>query len=162
MIDILEKALAIVAEVTNEKPDDIKSKNRSRELVRARQFFVQLVYSDKSTKKSLQKIATFLGDRDHSTIINNRKSFDDFYEIEKDYKEMYDKIHKIYTDEYGMRELYYWAEKTKIEYHKDNILIEAYVYKHDESLPFLIFAKKPLSYQIRRAIPIADPDWKRA
>lgn len=156
-----DKAMDLVCKHFSVKKQDVIGPSRFANLVRARQFFCKLIYSDKENVFSLTRIGTYLGDRDHSTIINSLEKFDIFYDCEDAYKKQYDDLEKKYIEEFGDPKLFYWAKKITIEYPDDTLQhITAHVYTHEQPTPFYISAIKPVVYRITKAIPIKDTDWQ--
>lgn len=158
-----DKAMELVCKHFSVKKQDVIGPSRYANLVRARQFFCKLIYSDKENVFSLTRIGTYLGNRDHSTVINLLKKFDIFYEYETAFKKQYDSLEKKYVEEFGDPKMFYWAKKITIEYNDDNLQhITAHVYTHEQPNPFFISAIKPLVYRITKAIPLNDVDWQLA
>jgi hypothetical protein len=69
----------------------LSSKLRIREIVELRQMFC---YIARSIGFSLKTIGQFLGNRDHTTVIHNVRTFHNLVETEEVYKEKYNKILK--------------------------------------------------------------------
>ncbi len=73
--------------------EQIRSKNRSKNLAFVRHLLMFLM--KKLTGKSLRDIGTFLGGRDHSTVLNGITKMEDYLEINPTFR---DKIRKIESD----------------------------------------------------------------
>lgn len=81
-----------------EKPiEDIKGKSRKRPLVKCRQMFCSIIRQFKYDL-SLKDIGSYLGNRDHSTVINSIRNNENDILYAQGYKEEFEKIKKlIYT-----------------------------------------------------------------
>ena len=79
------------------KLNDIKSSNRSKPLVVARQAAMYL--TKKHLDKSLQDIGRAFGGKDHSTVINAIKRIESQLEknsdLRKDIEELHNRIHNL-------------------------------------------------------------------
>ncbi len=92
-----EKIQKIVSDAFNIKLTDLKSKNRQKQIVTARQIAMKLI--QKYLKKTLKDIGRAFGGKDHSTVLNNIKKID--FKLSKDselmsiFNKIESSIHKI-------------------------------------------------------------------
>ena len=92
-----EEIQKIVSNAFNIKFTDLKSKNRQKQIVIARQIAMKLV--QKYLKKTLKDIGRAFGGKDHTTVLNNIRKID--FKLSKDaelmsiFNKIEDSIHKI-------------------------------------------------------------------
>jgi chromosomal replication initiator protein len=84
-----QQILEIIANETEITVEAILSKCRKRTIVDARNRYCKIL--KESFKMNLVEIGKEMG-KDHTTIINSLKRFDERYEYEDDYKELSDRI----------------------------------------------------------------------
>lgn len=96
---------AIVKVVCDEygiEPRDIESKNREGDLPDARHMICKLI-KDFFPDTTLKRIGIQLGGRDHSTVLNSIKKFQNHYDTEvawrKTYHKLYHKLNFIYEQQ---------------------------------------------------------------
>jgi chromosomal replication initiator protein len=80
--------LYIVKTVNKQYPyslDELRSKSRNKDLSFVRHLLMFLM--KKMTGKSLRDIGTFLGGRDHSTVLNGIKKMEDYIEAHPEFRE---------------------------------------------------------------------------
>ena len=82
---------------------------RNGNIVFARHWICDILYSDTILKLSLKNIGRLLGGRDHTTVINSVKRVSDYCENDLEYRERYRQMHIFlyntdkhfrYTDKY--------------------------------------------------------------
>lgn len=86
-----EVILKTVCEHFNIEIDQLQGKVRTQNITDARAIFLKLLkmfYPD----LSLKKLGVYLGNRDHSTVINSLKQFDSFYQNDTQFKNAFDFI----------------------------------------------------------------------
>lgn len=71
----------------------VKSKERYRNYVDARNMISDMLYSDKYLNVTKSAIGKLLGNRDHTTILHGMKTLRDQLEVNKDYRDKYIKMH---------------------------------------------------------------------
>lgn len=121
------KALHICAFVCLVDPKDVKSKSRLRILVYCRNIFViilrELFDPEQHKETCLKEIGKFLGDKDHSTLSYNIKTFRDMMAEDSRYYNLYMKAFELAQEIIinGNEELYTEVLKkmseTKYQYH---------------------------------------------
>lgn len=81
------------------KPSDLKSKNRQKSLIIARQIAMKLV--KKHLNKTLKEIGEIFGGKDHTTVLSNIKKIDEKLtedaQLYKVFKDIESRIHNIHT-----------------------------------------------------------------
>jgi len=70
-----------------------KIKTRKMEVVRGRQMLTTLL--KQHTDLSLKKIGRMLNNQDHSTVINTIKKCNDYYDVDIDYRNDYNKLNEV-------------------------------------------------------------------
>ena len=94
-----EKIQSLVSDAFKVKVSDLKSKNRSKQIVAARQVAMKLI--QKHLNKTLKEIGKFFGGKDHTTVLSNVRKVDS--QLKKDaqlakvFKQLESCIHKITT-----------------------------------------------------------------
>lgn len=73
--------------------NDVLSKKRNRELVYARMIIIDMLLNQQSFVYTLQKIATILNKRDHTTIIHNRDVLKDLVETDEAMRNLVKNVH---------------------------------------------------------------------
>ena len=92
-----DRLLELIGNYFDKPIEEIKGKSRKRPLVKCRQMFCSILRQFKYDL-SLKDIGTYLGNRDHSTVINSIRNNENDLLYAKGYKEEYEKIKKlIYT-----------------------------------------------------------------
>ncbi len=84
--------IEVVAEHYNLTIDQMTSKNRSNQIARPRQIAMYLC--KEMTDSPLEAIGSFLGGRDHSTIIHGANKINEEYNKDPDFKSQVDSIKK--------------------------------------------------------------------
>jgi len=92
-----EDVIDAVCENYSVSVDQIRSKNRHRRLVEARHVICWVLV--KKMGMTLAEVGkTFLGGRDHTTVINSLNRFNDIYDTEEEFKNKADDlIEKLIT-----------------------------------------------------------------
>ncbi len=83
----------VVADHFGITPEDIESSKRSREIAYPRQIAIYL--SKEKTNYSLEKIASFFGNRNHTTIMYSHKKVREDMERDRDLREVVEKIEEM-------------------------------------------------------------------
>ena len=93
----IDEIQRIVAEHFKTRIVDLKSKNRSKPIVVARQMAMFLIKSH--LDKSLVDIGRSFGSRDHTTVLNALRRMEDQLskdsDLKKDFDELQNRIHNI-------------------------------------------------------------------
>ena len=93
----IDKIQKIVSDAFRIKVSDLKSKNRQKQIVTARQIGMKLV--QKYLKKTLKDIGRAFGGKDHTTVLNNIRKVDSYLLKNKELLTIFNKIessiHKI-------------------------------------------------------------------
>ena len=93
----IDKIQKIVSDAFRIKVSDLKSKNRQKQIVTARQIGMKLV--QKYLKKTLKDIGRAFGGKDHTTVLNNIRKVDSYLLKNKELLTVFNKIessiHKI-------------------------------------------------------------------
>ena len=71
----------------------VMSKNRTRNLVDARNMIYDMLFCDKYINMNKSEIGRFMNGVDHSTIIHGLKTLRDQLDVNEDYKERYISMH---------------------------------------------------------------------
>lgn len=88
-VDMIQK---IVCEYFNLKPEELKAKNRRREIVQPRQII--MYFAKKYTKASLQTIGAMCGGKDHSTVLHACRNIEDLKQTDKQIRAYLEDIDK--------------------------------------------------------------------
>ena len=93
----VDKIQKIVSDEFRIKMSDLKSKNRQKQIVTARQIAMKLI--QKHLKKTLKDIGRAFGGKDHTTVLSNIKKIDSNVQKDKDLSNVFNKIessiHKV-------------------------------------------------------------------
>ena len=92
--DIINK----VCEIYGYSPTMVCGKLRWKKLVEARMVISHILRNDKYLSMSLKSIGFMLGRRDHTTIIHNIRTIEDYIDVEPDFRQ---KVIDIYEKVYG-------------------------------------------------------------
>lgn len=89
--DDVEIIIGACCETLEVSRDEIASKNRTRRVAEARCIAIGLILSVRNDI-TLNEVGRIFGGRDHSTIIYNRKLYDDLYGNDRSFTEKTDKV----------------------------------------------------------------------
>ena len=99
--EIIDPITKICSDICNQTIEMIKSQTRVREVCNVRNIIVYLVRKYYKNQLSLSTIGLYFGGRDHATILNCVKKFDQYYSTEQSYRhtanqceEEFIKLHK--------------------------------------------------------------------
>ena len=88
---MIKQIITLTAKYLNLNVEDIISKSREQKYVYARSMIVKLCF-DVIQNVTYQEVGNKIGHRDHSTIIQSKKSHDNLYQTHEPYRRNYDEL----------------------------------------------------------------------
>jgi len=96
-IEELERLFDPFLPVVGERRIPLRTKSRVRQIVELRQMFFHLA---RVMGYSLVSIGKYIGDRDHTTVMHNVRSFRNLYETSGTYREKFERIYRHIKENY--------------------------------------------------------------
>tara|TARA_R110000803_G_scaffold10308_6_gene31700 strand:- start:2587 stop:3021 length:435 start_codon:yes stop_codon:yes gene_type:complete len=102
--DVIDIILADISKSHRVTVEGVKGKARPREIASARQQFCWLIRKAYGTQISLKRIGSFIGNRDHSTVLHSIKIVGDLMDTDKLYKQTFFKLLTNLKENYYLRD----------------------------------------------------------